>query len=67
MKPEITAINPKQIDTFWGLVSDLLKSAADRSNHYTVENIYAALKEERAYLWIVHTGMQIDAAVVARL
>lgn len=64
---QITAISPENIDTFWVLVKGYLEGAAKRSNHVTAPDIYADLKHERSYLWVVHEGTRVDAAVVAQL
>ena len=66
-KPQLTAINPKDIDLYWSHVRHLIEPAIGYSNYDTAEDVYKALKEQRAYLWIVHTGDQIDVAAVMQL
>ncbi len=64
---KLKAINPKQIDMLWGAVRHLIEPAIAYSNYETIDDIYEALKQECAYLWIVHTGAEIDVAVVVQL
>lgn len=67
MKPKITPIPPWQIDTYWQYIAGFIDGAAKHSDYYSKLDVLDALKEERAHLWLVHTGSEIHAAVVTRL
>jgi hypothetical protein len=51
----------------WGKAEPLLAEAMEYSNFDTTADLLGALREEKALLWIVHTGAKIDAALVTQL
>jgi hypothetical protein len=52
---------------FWSAVEPVLAEAMEYSNFDTTADILFDLLAERALLWIVHTGPEIDAALVTQL
>ncbi len=52
---------------FWGAVEPLLAEAMEYSNFDTTADILYELQNSKALLWIVHTGPEIDAALVTQL
>ena len=51
----------------WKSVEPLLAEAMEYSNFDTTADILEELKNQKALLWIVHTGPDIDAALVTQL
>lgn len=64
---EVFCVAPAKIDMFWPTVEPLLAEAMDYSNFDTTQDLHAELMKEQALLWIVHTGTDIDAALVTQL
>lgn len=52
---------------FWESAEPLLAQAMEYSNFETTNDLLEALKTENALLWIIHTGPEIDAALVTQL
>lgn len=64
--PKLFAIDPKQIDMFWGAVRPLIERAMDYSPYDDADTVHEALKKEEAYLWLIWSET-IEAVVVTRL
>ena len=65
--PQLYAIDPKQLDVFWGAALPFVKTAMETSAYDTPADVYAAIKEDRAILWLVYNGSEIKAVCVTQL
>src|SRR5690349_24880533 len=63
MKPEIFAVNPEQLDMFWGAVLPFIESALERNAYETPQDIYDNIASKHAVLWIVWDGEILAVAV----
>ena len=64
---KLYAINPAQLDMYWGAVEPFIALAMDFSPFEDVQTVYDALDKEQAQLWVIWDRGKIVAAVVTRL
>jgi hypothetical protein len=64
---EVFCVDPKKIGMFWDAVEPLLAQGMEYSLVETTDDLLEALNNELALLWVVHTGAEMDAALVTKL
>lgn len=64
---DLFCIAPERIDEYWVAVRPFIETAMETSAYDEPANVYEALKEERAQLWIVCHEDGICAVCVTRL
>ena len=65
-RPTLHAIDPKRLDEVWHSVLPFIERAMAESSYDTVDDVYDAIRQERAVLWIVW-DYEIVAVCVTQL
>ena len=64
---ELRAIPPDYIDAVWPEVEHWIDEAAFYSPYRTTQDVLAAIKDNRAHLWVISIGPELVAAFVTQL